>query len=207
MHVGPPPFQRKAEVHCFWLSVVRCVVRGAWFRIFSRYLVPLTPPTVFVRSFWNLTGAFKMVWRYACGSPVFSKKSGGTLFSAFRVRGAWFRIFSRYLVPLTPPTVFVRSFRNLTGAFKIVWRYACVFFFYRILKLFFYHFLHILNLDIFWVLILQKSIDSRYIVPLNPSTGFGRSFETLYGLLGWSEYMHVDFSESWNNFLSLFSHF
>ena len=27
------------------------VVRGAWFRIFSRYLVPLTPPTVFVRSF------------------------------------------------------------------------------------------------------------------------------------------------------------
>ena len=28
-----------------------CVVRGAWFRIFSRYFVPLTPPTVFVRSF------------------------------------------------------------------------------------------------------------------------------------------------------------
>ena len=41
-------------------------------------------------------------------SPTFSKKSGGTLFSAFR--GAWFRNFSRYLVPLTPPTVFVQSF-------------------------------------------------------------------------------------------------
>ena len=36
----PPPFRRKAEGHCFWLSVVRgawcvacgawCVVRGAW---------------------------------------------------------------------------------------------------------------------------------------------------------------------------------
>ena len=65
--------------------------------------------------------------------PAFSKKSGGTLFSAFR--GAWFRIFSRYLVPLTPPTIFVRSFWNLTGAFKMVWRYACGFF--RILKLFF----------------------------------------------------------------------
>ena len=27
------------------------MVRGAWFRVFSRYFVPLTPPTVFVRSF------------------------------------------------------------------------------------------------------------------------------------------------------------
>ena len=27
------------------------VVRGAWFRVFSRYFVPLTPPTVSVRSF------------------------------------------------------------------------------------------------------------------------------------------------------------
>ena len=27
------------------------VVRGTWFRIFSRCLVSLTPPTVFVRSF------------------------------------------------------------------------------------------------------------------------------------------------------------
>ena len=37
-------------------------------------------------------------------SPAFSKKSGGTLFLVFR--GAWFQIFSRYFVPLTPPTVF-----------------------------------------------------------------------------------------------------
>ena len=72
-----PPFRRKAEGHCFGLSVVRgawcvacgawCVVRVAWFRIFSSYLVPLTPPTFFVRFFWNFTGALKMVWRYACG--------------------------------------------------------------------------------------------------------------------------------------------
>ena len=27
------------------------VVRGAWFRVFSGYFVPLTPPTVSVRSF------------------------------------------------------------------------------------------------------------------------------------------------------------
>ena len=71
-------------------------------------------------------------------SPAFSKKSGGTLFLVFRgawcvvrgawrvargawhvalgrgawcvVRGAWFRVFSGYFVPLTPPTVFGRSF-------------------------------------------------------------------------------------------------
>ena len=90
------------------------------------------------------------------------------------VSGAWFRIFSRYLVPLTPPTVFVRSFWNLTGAFKMVWRYACVFF--QNPEIIFYHFLHILNLDIFRVLILQKSIGCRYLVPLTPPTVFGRSF-------------------------------
>ena len=33
----------------------------------SRYLVPSTPPTVFGQSFWNFTGALRMVWRYACG--------------------------------------------------------------------------------------------------------------------------------------------
>ena len=64
MHIFcSPPFRRKAEGHCFWFSVGR----GAWFRIFSRYFVPLTPPTVFVRSFWNFTGVLRMVWRCACG--------------------------------------------------------------------------------------------------------------------------------------------
>ena len=70
-------------------------------------------------------------------SPTFWKKSGGTLFLAFRgawrvVCGAWFQIFSRYRVPLTPPTVFGRSFWNFTWAFRMAWRYACGFF--RILK-------------------------------------------------------------------------
>ena len=91
------------------------------------------------------------------------------------VRGAWFGMFSRYLVPLTSPTAFVRSFWNLTGAFKMVWRYAC-FFFFQNPEIRFYHFLHILNLDIFWVLILQKSIGSRYLLPLNPPTVLDRSF-------------------------------
>ena len=73
-------------------------------------------------------------------SPAFSKKSGGTLFLVFRgawcmARGAWFRVFSRYFVPLTPPTVFGRFFWNFTGVLRMVWRCACGFF--RILKLIF----------------------------------------------------------------------
>ena len=47
-----------------------CVARGAWCVVVARcawHLVPLTPPTVFVRSFWNFTGVEKMVWKYACG--------------------------------------------------------------------------------------------------------------------------------------------
>ena len=60
----------------------------------------------------------------------------------------------------------------------------------------FYHFFRIFNLDIFLVLILQKSIGSRYLVPLTPPTVSVDSFETLHGLLGWPEDMHVFFSES-----------
>ena len=85
---------------------------------------------------------FRFLWNFAVFSyynmklcillsPAFFRR--GTLFSA--LRGASFRIFSRYLVPLTPPTVFVRSFWNFTGALRMVCRYACGFF--RILKLFF----------------------------------------------------------------------
>ena len=32
----------------FVVRVAWCVARGAWFRIFNRYLVPLTPPTVYI---------------------------------------------------------------------------------------------------------------------------------------------------------------
>ena len=58
----PPPFRRKARGH----SIRHSVVRGAWFRVYNRYLVSATPPTVFNQSFWNFTGVFIMVWRCAC---------------------------------------------------------------------------------------------------------------------------------------------
>ena len=60
----------------------------------------------------------------------------------------------------------------------------------------FYYFLDILNIDIFLVLILQKRIGSRYLVPLIPPTVLADPFETLHRLLGWPEDMHLVFSES-----------
>ena len=74
-------------------------------------------------------------------------------------------------------------------------------------EIIFYHFFCIFNLDNFWVLILQKCIGSRYLVPLTPPTVFSRSFWNFTWALGWPEDMHVIFSESRNNFLSLFLHF
>ena len=84
-------------------------------------------------------------------------------------------IGSMYLLPATPPTVLGQSFSNFTGTFRMVWKYA-YFFFFRILKLFFITFFCIFNLDFFRALILQKCIDSMYLVHATPPTFSGRSF-------------------------------
>ena len=46
----------------------------------------------------------------------------------------------------------------------------------KICTIIFYHYFRIFYLDIVLVLRLQKCIGSRYLVPLTPSTVFGRSF-------------------------------
>ena len=117
----------------------------------SRYLVPSTPLTVFGQSFWNFTGALRMVWRYACGFFRILKLFFITFF-AFNLDIFWALILqkcigSRYLVPSTPPTVFGQSFWNFTGALRMIWRYACGFF--RIMKLFFITFFAFLTKTFF----------------------------------------------------------
>ena len=196
-------FFRIFNLDIFWVLILQKYIG-------SRYLVPLTPPAVFGRSIWNFTDALRMVWKYVCGffqNPeiIFYHFLHVLYLDIFWVLILQKSIGSRYLVPLTPPTVFDRSFWHFTWAFRMAWKYAGESF--RILKYFFYYFFRIFNLDIFWVLILQKCIGCRYLVPLTPPTGFGRSFWTLQGLLGLPEDMHVFFSESWNNFLPLFLHF
>ena len=148
----------------------------------SRYLVPLTPPTVFGRSFWNFTWSFRMAWKYAGGFFRILKFFFYYFFRIFNLDIFLVLILQkcigcRHLVPLSPPTVFVRSFWNFTRTFRMAWRYACGFF--KNPEIIFYHFFCIFNLDIFWVLILQKRIGSRYLDPVTPTTVLSRSFETL----------------------------
>ena len=147
--------------------------------IWSMYLVSATPPTVFGESFWNFTGVLRMVWRYAyCFFRILKLFFYHFLrifnLDIFRALILQICIWSMYLVSATPPTVFGESFWNFTGVLRMVWRYAYCFF--RILKLFFYHFLRIFNLDIFRALILQICIWSMYLVSATPPTVFGESF-------------------------------
>ena len=114
----------------FWVLILQKYIG-------SRYFVPLTPPTVFGRSFWNFTGALRMVcmWFFQNHEIIFYH-----FFSRFELRHFLSLILqkctgSRYLVPLTPPTVFDRSFWNFTWVFRMAWKYAGGFF--RILKYFF----------------------------------------------------------------------
>ena len=110
----------------FWVLILQKCIG-------SRYLVPLTPPTVFGWSFWNFTWAFRMAWRYACGFFQIPEIIFLHLFRIFNLYIFWVlilqkRIGSKYLVPVSPTTVLRRSFWNFTGALTMVWGYACVFF-------------------------------------------------------------------------------
>ena len=149
----------------------------------TSYSLPATP-TVFGQSFSNFTGAFRMVWGYACCFFRILKLNFITFFFIFNLD--FFRalllqkcVGSMYLLPATPPTVLGQSFSNFTGAFIIVWRYA--YYFFRIPKLFFITFLSFLNLDFFRALILQKCIGSMYLLPATPPTVLGQSFSNFTG--------------------------
>ena len=126
----------------FWVLILQK-------RTGSRYLVPLTPPTVFGRSFWNFTWAFRMAWttevyREQVPCPINSSHS------------FW--------------PILLKLYRCFKDGLKL-----CMWFFQNP-EINFYYFLHILNIDIFLVLILRKRIGSMYLVPLTPPPVFGRSF-------------------------------
>ena len=67
----------------FWVLILQKCIR-------SRYLVPITPTTVLNWSFWNFTGALRMVWRYAC---VFSRILKLFFITGFLLQylGKWYR--------------------------------------------------------------------------------------------------------------------
>ena len=171
----------------------------------GRYLVDTLHRVCFIPSMIpnkksGLVGYFNYCW-------VLSHFFVPRLFEVVRgvwcvVRGAWFWVYSRYLVSTTPPTVFNQSFWNFTGVFIMVWRCACAF--YSILKLFFFQFFHIFNLDFFCIMVRG----SEFIVGTfwaqillqfltNPS-------EILQVSSSWSEDVHVLFTESLSYFFFTF---
>ena len=79
-------------------------------RIGSRYLDPVTPTTILSRSFWNFTGALRMVWRYACGFFRILKLFFITGF-LFQYLGKWYRTNG----PLVNFTIFNTSNKNKAG--------------------------------------------------------------------------------------------
>ena len=144
--------------HSFWqilLKFYRCFEDDLkicmwFFRILKLFLI-----TFYM--FWTCEHV-RMIWRYACGFSE-SLNYFWSLFTCFEHLSMWifqnpevifyhfFRTFNldifwvlilrkcigcRYLVPLTPPTVFGRSFGNFTWAFRMAWKYAYGVF--RILK-------------------------------------------------------------------------
>ena len=130
--------------------------------------------------------------------PPFRRKARGHSIRLSVERGAWFRVYSRYLLSATPSTVFNQSFWNFTGVFIMVWECACAF--YRSLNYFF----HIFNLDFFCIVVrgsefIVGSLWAQFLLQFltNPS-------EILQVSLSWSQNVHVLFKESLNYFFFTF---
>ena len=90
-------------------------------RIGSRYLVPLTPTTVLSRSFWNFTGALKMVWRYAC---VFFRILKLSFITGFLLQylGKWYRTNG----PLDNLPIFMPRHQESGGVLcYTLWNFEC----------------------------------------------------------------------------------
>ena len=102
-------FFRIFNLDIFWVLILQK-------RIGSRYLVPVTPTTVLSRSFWNFTGALRMVWRYACG---FFRILKLFLIAGFLLQylGKWYRTNG----PLVNLPIFNTSNKNKAGDINSPW--------------------------------------------------------------------------------------
>ena len=103
----------------FWVLILQK-------RIGRRYLDPVTPTTVLSRSFWNFTGALRMVWRYAC---VFFRILKLFFITGFLLQyiGKWYRTNG----PLDNFTIFNTSNKNKAGDINSPWNLlVCLFCFF-----------------------------------------------------------------------------
>ena len=102
-------FFRIFNLDIFWVLILQK-------RIGSRYLVPVTPTTVLSGSFWNFTGALRMVWRYAC---VFFRILKLFFITGFLLQylGMWYRTNG----PLVNLPIFNSSNKNKAGDINSLW--------------------------------------------------------------------------------------
>ena len=100
----------------FWVLILQ--------KRMSRYLDPVTPTTVLSRSFWNFTGALRMVWRYVCGFFRILKLFFITGF-LLQYLGKWYRTNG----PLVNFTIFNTSNKNKAGNIRSPW-YLLVYFYF-----------------------------------------------------------------------------
>ena len=102
-------FFRIFNLDIFWVLILQK-------HIGSRYLDPVTPTTVLSQSFWNFTGALRMVWRYACGFFRILKLFFITGF-LLQYLGKWYRTNG----PLVNFTIFNTSNKNKAGDINSPW--------------------------------------------------------------------------------------
>ena len=102
-------FFRIFNLDIFWVLILQK-------RIGSRYLDLVTPTTVLSQSFWNFTGALRMVWRYACGFFRILKLFCITGF-LLQYLGKWYRTNG----PLVNFTIFNTSNKNKAGDINSPW--------------------------------------------------------------------------------------
>ena len=93
----------------FWVLILQK-------RIGCRYLDSVTPTTVLSRSFWNFTGALRMVWRYAC---IFFRILKLFFITGFLLQylGKWYRTNG----PLVNFTIFNTSNKNKAGDYGVIY--------------------------------------------------------------------------------------
>ena len=111
-------FFRIFNLDIFWVLILQKRI-GSW------YLVPVTPTTVLSRSFWNFTGALRMVWRYAC---VFFRILKLFIITGFLLQylGKWYRTNG----PLVNLPIFNSSNKNKAGDINSLWNLLVLFWFF-----------------------------------------------------------------------------
>ena len=135
-------FFRIFNLDIFWVLILQK-------RIGSRYLDPVTPTTVLSRSFWNFTGALRMVWRYACGFFRILKLFFITGF-LLQYLGKWYRTNGL----LVNSTIFNTSNKNKAGDINSPWNLLVILRFPLSIKITY----------IIFILILFQQILKRYFV-------------------------------------------